>query len=109
KELKGKNIAIITHAGGPAVMLTDALSNGKLEIPHIEGPKAKELLENLFPGSSVANPIDFLATGTAEQLGKIIDACENDFPNIDAMIVIFGSPGLFEVYDVYNLLDQKMK
>ena len=109
KELKGKNIAIITHAGGPAVMLTDALSNGKLEVPHIEGPKAKELLENLFPGSSVANPIDFLATGTAEQLGKIIDACENDFPNIDAMIVIFGSPGLFEVYDVYNLLDQKMK
>jgi acyl-CoA synthetase (NDP forming) len=109
KELKGKNIAIITHAGGPAVMLTDALSNGGLEIPHIEGPKAKDLLENLFPGSSVANPIDFLATGTAEQLGKIIDACENDFPNIDAMIVIFGSPGLFEVYDVYTLLDKKMK
>jgi acetyltransferase len=109
KELKGKNIVIITHAGGPAVMLTDALSNGKLEIPHIEGAKAKALLENLFPGSSVANPIDFLATGTAEQLGKIIDACENDFPDIDAMIVIFGSPGLFEVYDVYNLLDQKMK
>jgi acetate---CoA ligase (ADP-forming) len=109
KELKGKNIAIITHAGGPAVMLTDALANGGLEIPHIEGPKAKALLENLFPGSSVANPIDFLATGTAEQLGKIIDACENDFDNIDAMIIIFGSPGLTEVYDVYNLIDQKMK
>jgi acyl-CoA synthetase (NDP forming) len=109
KELKGKNIAIITHAGGPAVMLTDALSNGGLEVPHIEGPKAKALLENLFPGSSVANPIDFLATGTAEQLGKIIDTCEKDFDNIDAMIVIFGSPGLFEVYDVYNLIDQKMK
>jgi len=109
KELKGKNIAIITHAGGPAVILTDTLSNGGLNVPHIEGPKAKELLENLFPGSSVANPIDFLATGTAEQLGKIIDACENDFDNIDAMIVIFGSPGLFEVYDVFRLLDHKMK
>lgn len=109
KELKGKNIAIITHAGGPAVMLTDALSNGGLDVPHIEGPKAKELLENLFPGSSVANPIDFLVTGTAEQLGKIIDYCENEFHNIDAMIVIFGSPGLFDVYDVYRLLDKKMK
>ncbi|MFA4853102.1 MAG: CoA-binding protein, partial [Bacteroidales bacterium] len=109
KELKGKNIAIITHAGGPAVMLTDALSNGGLDVPHIEGPKAKELLENLFPGSSVANPIDFLATGTAEQLGKIIDYCENEFHNIDAMVVIFGSPGLFEVYDIYRLLDEKMK
>lgn len=108
-ELEGKNIAIITHAGGPAVMLTDALSNGGLEVPHIEGPKAEALVEKLFPGSSVANPIDFLATGTAEQLGHIIDACENDFENIDGMAVIFGSPGLFPVYDVYDLLHEKMK
>jgi len=106
KPLKGKNIAIITHAGGPAVMLTDALSEGGLEIPRLENP---ELLAKLFPGSSVANPIDFLATGTAEQLGYIIDACENDFQNIDGMAVIFGSPGLFEVYDVYKLLDEKMR
>jgi acetate---CoA ligase (ADP-forming) len=106
KPLKGNNIAIITHAGGPAVMLTDALSNGGLEIPHLEN---QELLSKLFPGSSVANPIDFLATGTAEQLGYIIDACENDFPEIDGMAVIFGSPGLFEVYDVYKLLDEKMR
>jgi len=108
-ELKGKNIAIITHAGGPAVMLTDALSNNKLQIPPIEGPKADALLEKLYPGSSVANPIDFLATGNAEQLGHIIDACEKDFDHIDAMAVIFGSPGLFPVYDVYDLLDDKMK
>lgn len=105
KELRGKNIAIITHAGGPAVMLTDALSKGGLEIPKLEDP---ELLAKLFPGSSVANPIDFLATGTAEQLGYIIDACENDFPQIDGMAVIFGSPGLFEVYDVYDVLNEKM-
>lgn len=108
-ELQGKNIAVITHAGGPAVMLTDSLSNNGLEVPPIEGPKAKELLTKLFPGSSVANPIDFLATGTAEQLGYIIDACEKDFDNIDAMIVIFGSPGLIPVYDVYDLLDSKMR
>ncbi|NOQ27029.1 MAG: CoA-binding protein [Bacteroidales bacterium] len=108
-ELKGKNIAIITHAGGPAVMLTDALSSNHLEIPHIEGAKANNLLEKLYAGSSVANPIDFLATGTAEHLGHIIDACENDFDNIDAMAVIFGSPGLTQVYDVYDLLDEKMK
>ena len=108
-ELKGKNIAIITHAGGPAVMLTDALSNNGLNVPHIEGEKADLLLTKLFPGSSVANPIDFLATGTAEQLGDIIDAVNNDFEEIDAMVVIFGSPGLFPVFDVYDLLDEKMK
>lgn len=106
KKLTGKNIAIITHAGGPAVMLTDALSNNGLEIPHIESP---ELLEKLLPGSSVANPIDFLATGTAANLGDIIDYCETKFDNVDAMAVIFGSPGLTEVYDVYKVLDEKMK
>ncbi len=108
-ELQGKNIAIITHAGGPAVMLTDALSNGGLEIPHIEGDAAEELLTKLYPGSSAANPIDFLATGTAEQLGDIIDYCDTRFDNIDAMVVIFGTPGLFKIHDVYNVLDEKMK
>ncbi|WP_320053279.1 acetate--CoA ligase family protein [uncultured Acetobacteroides sp.] len=108
-ELKGKNVAVITHAGGPAVMLTDVLSNNGLNVPPITSPKAKDLLEKLFAGSSVANPIDFLATGTAQQLADIIDACEHDFDEVDAMAVIFGSPGLFPVYDVYDVLDQKMK
>lgn len=108
-EVKGKNIAIITHAGGPAVMLTDVLSNNGMEVPRIEGTAADNLLTKLFAGSSINNPIDFLATGTAEQLGYIIDACENDFDNIDAMAVIFGSPGLFPNWEVYKLLDAKIK
>jgi len=108
-ELKGKRIAIITHAGGPAVMCTDALSNGGMEVPHIDSPSAKELLTKLFPGSSVANPIDFLATGTAEQLGIIIDYVNEKFDEIDAMIVIFGTPGLFRLFEVYDVLDSKMK
>lgn len=108
-ELKGKNIAVITHAGGPAVMLTDVLSDNGLEVPPISGPKADALLQKLYAGSSVANPIDFLATGTAEHLGHIIDACEHDFDEIDAMVVIFGSPGLFPIFDVYDLLHEKMK
>jgi acetyltransferase len=109
KPLKGKRIAIVTHAGGPAVMLTDALSEGGMEIPRLAGPAADRLLEKLFAGSSVANPIDFLATGTAEQLGYIIDACENDFDEVDAIAVIFGSPGLFPVDDVYSLLHDKIR
>jgi len=110
KKLEGKNMAIITHAGGPAVMLTDALEAGGLNIPHLVDSAAKEQLrKKLFAGSSVENPVDFLATGTAEQLGDIIDACENDFSEIDGMAVIFGSPGLTSVKDVYEVLNQKMK
>jgi acetyltransferase len=57
----------------------------------------------------VGNPIDFLATGTAEQLGYIIDTVENEYTDIDFSVVIFGSPGLFSNKEVYDLLDQKMK
>lgn len=109
RELKGKRLAIITHAGGPAVMLTDALSAGGLEVPPISGEKAEQLKEKLFPGSSVANPIDFLATGNAEQLGLIMDAVDRDFDHIDAMVVIFGTPGLTEIFDVYEMIDAKMQ
>jgi acyl-CoA synthetase (NDP forming) len=63
-ELKGKNFAIITHAGGPGVMLTDALSKGGLNVPKLEGELAEELKSKLFPGAAVGNPIDILATGT---------------------------------------------
>ncbi len=109
-ELKGKRCAVITHAGGPAVMLTDVLSNGGMEVPSLkEHPASPALLEKLFGGSSVGNPIDFLATGTAEQLGYIIDTVENEYTDIDFSVVIFGSPGLFSNKEVYDLLDQKMR
>jgi acetate---CoA ligase (ADP-forming) len=109
KPLTGDRIAVITHAGGPGVMLTDALSKGGLNVPHIEGDAAAELLGKLFHGSSVANPIDFLATGNAEQLGIILDYVDSDIDNIDASVVIFGTPGLFDVKNVYKVLDEKMK
>ena len=108
-ELKGKNFAIVTHAGGPGVMLTDALSKGGLNVPRIEGPLAEELKSKLFPGSSVANPIDFLATGTPEQLGTVIDYCENKFDDIDAIAVIYGTPGLTQLYEAYDVLDRKIR
>jgi acyl-CoA synthetase (NDP forming) len=108
-ELAGNNMAIVTHAGGPAVMLTDALSNAGMSVPHLDSPASRELLAQLFPGSSVANPIDFLATGTAQQLGTIIDYADRKFDEIDGIAVIFGTPGLNTVFDVYDILDEKMK
>ena len=90
-------------------MLTDALEKGGLNVPSISGEDADELLTYLYPGSSVANPIDFLATGTADQLGIIIDYCEHNFDEIDGMAVVFGSAGLFDVENVYKVLNVKMK
>lgn len=106
--LTGRNFAIVTHAGGPGVMLTDALSKGGLNVPKIEGPDADELKSKLYPGASVSNPIDILATGTPEHLGIAIDYCENKFKNIDAIFVIFGTPGLVQLYEAYDVLHKKM-
>lgn len=106
--LTGRRFAIVTHAGGPGVMLTDALSKGGLEVPKLEGTVAEELKAQLLPGSSVANPIDILATGTPEQLGITIDYCDKRFDHIDAIAVIYGTPGLTTLYEAYDVLDKKM-
>ena len=104
----GKNYAIVTHAGGPGVMLTDALSKGGMLVPRLAEPVAEALKAKLLPGSSVANPIDILATGTAEHLGIAIDACEQT-DGIDAIMVIFGTPGLVKLYEVYDVLHKKIQ
>ncbi|MBR0275768.1 MAG: acetate--CoA ligase family protein [Prevotella sp.] len=105
----GRNCAIVTHAGGPGVMLTDALSKGGMKVPALSGPKCEELKAQLFPGSSVANPIDILATGTPEHLGIAIDYCEKKFKDIDAIMVIFGTPGLVQLYEAYDVLHKKIQ
>lgn len=109
KEIRGRNCAIITHAGGPAVMLADALSKGHIQVPDLNGPLAEELKSKLYPGAAVGNPIDIIGTGTLEHLAIAIDYCENYFDEIDMMMVIFGSPGLVKLYDTYEVLHKKME
>jgi acetate---CoA ligase (ADP-forming) len=108
KSLCDNRIAIITHAGGSAVMLTDALATGGFDIPEFPATETQELLSHLNAGSSVSNPIDFLATGTDKHLEKIIEFCEN-YDRVDAMVVVFGSPGLFNVKKAYEVLDAQIK
>jgi len=108
-ELKGKNFAIVTHAGGPGVMLTDALCKGGLNVPKLEGAVAEELKSRLFPGASVGNPIDILATGTPDHLRLCLDYCEEKLENIDAVMAIFGTPGLVTMFEMYDVLHEKMQ
>jgi len=108
KKLKGKNIAIITHAGGPAVMLTDALSAGGMNIPKISGLHNEKLLRMMNPGASADNPIDLIATATIQQLDNVIEYVDKQIPLIDGMSVIFGDNGLNDMKEIYNLLDKKI-
>ena len=90
-------------------MLADALSKGRLNVPNLNGPIAEELKGKLYPGAAVGNPIDIIGTGTPEHLATAIDYCEQRFEGIDAIMVIFGSPGLVKLYDAYEVLHKKME
>ncbi len=109
KPLKGRNIAIITHAGGPAVMLTDALSAGGMNIPKLTGENHDKLLAMMNPGASAINPIDMIATATNEQLDKVIEYVDKQLPLIDGMSVIFGNNGLNDMVEIYDLLHKKIQ
>ena len=109
KELKGKNLAVISQAGGPAVILTDALSKGSINVPEMNKELAAKLKEQLLPGAAVSNPIDIIGTGTGEHVGLVIDFCEKYFKEIDGIAVIYGNPGVTDVAKAYEILDQKIK
>jgi acetate---CoA ligase (ADP-forming) len=108
KHLKGRNIAIITHAGGPAVMLTDALSAGGMNIPRISGEHHDNLLAMMNPGASAENPIDLIATATIDQLDNVIEYVDKQLSSIDGMSVIFGNNGLNDMTEIYDLLHKKI-
>ena len=109
KPLKGNNIAIITQAGGPAVMLTDALSAGGMNIPKFEEIHRNRLLEEMNDGASADNPIDIIATGATAQLENVIDYVDKNIPYINGMSVIFGNNGFNDIIEVYDLLHKKIE
>ena len=108
KPLKGRNIAIVTHAGGPAVMLTDALSAGGMNIPKLETVDQNRILAMMNPGASAINPIDMIATATIDQLDRIIEYVDKQLNMIDGMSVIFGNNGLNDMTEIYDLLHRKI-
>lgn len=107
--LQLRNFAVITHAGGPGVIVTDTLTENGLLVPDLSKNHQNSLKRMLFPGAATANPIDMLATGTAEQLEQVMTYCEQNLQEIDAMIVIFGSPGLASVHEAYQVIHNLMQ
>ncbi len=103
-----KRLAVITHAGGPGVILTDHLVRNGLDVPSFEGWHKETLKGILNPGAAVGNPVDLLATGSADQLRQVINYCDDKVDDVDGIVVIFGSPGLGSVDEAYEVIRSKM-
>jgi acetyltransferase len=85
--LLSRRIAVITNAGGPGILATDAASAKKLELASLDAKNAKALAALLPPAASVGNPIDVLGDAAADRFQAALDACTKD-KHIDGIVVL---------------------
>jgi acetyl coenzyme A synthetase (ADP forming)-like protein len=95
----GNRVAIVTNAGGPAVMCADTCEAHGLDLPALSEATQARLREFLPAEASVANPVDMLAAATAEQYAQATSLIAED-PNIDSLISIFLPPLATQPEDV---------
>jgi len=83
----GNRVAIVTNAGGPGILTTDACEVSGLEIAQLSSETIDFLKKNLPPAASVYNPIDALGTAQPEDYALCIDASLQD-ENVDSVLVL---------------------
>lgn len=96
---QGNRVGIITNAGGPAILCADACEARGLEVPVLGRESQDQLRAFLLPGASASNPVDMIASASANDYRKAIDIVAAD-ANVDALIVIFTPPLVTRAEDV---------
>lgn len=86
---RGPRLAIVTNAGGPSVLATDAVIVNGAQVAHIEDSSLKKLDQFLPAAWSHANPVDILGDASAETYAKTIDILAHDKEN-DGILVILS-------------------
>ena len=90
---RGNRLAIVTNAGGPGVLATDALIQGGGELADIL-PETMEAFNQILPAAwSHNNPIDILGDAEPERYAKSLEIAAKD-PNIDGMLVVMTPQGM---------------
>ncbi len=87
---KGRRVGIVTNAGGPGVMATDAAEREGLEIARFTEPTARSLAERMPAAASIYNPVDILGDARADRYRDAVNLVAAD-PNVD-MIVALSAP-----------------
>lgn len=96
---KGNRVAIITNAGGPAILAVDSLEKENLILAEFSEETKKELKEVVNPEGSVMNPVDLLPGATAEVYRKVNEIVVQD-TNVDSVISIFVQPVMVDPFEV---------
>jgi acetyl coenzyme A synthetase (ADP forming)-like protein len=86
----GRRVAIVTNAGGPAVLCTDACEAGGLVIPELSEETRARLAAFLPAAAAVKNPVDLIASATPDQYRKAIETILAA-DEVDALIVLYIS------------------
>ncbi|RLC59750.1 MAG: CoA-binding protein, partial [Chloroflexota bacterium] len=94
--LKGDRIGIVTNAGGPGILATDALEHAGLEIPRLARETVGALEAHLPGAASAANPVDVLGDALADRYEHAIRLVLAD-PNVDGLIVIVTPQAMTEI------------
>jgi len=90
---KGDRVAIISNAGGPAIILADACESAGLRVAEL-APGTQAAIRRLVPEeAAVRNPVDLIASATAETFGSVLSLVLQD-PNVDSVIVSVAPPPL---------------
>ena len=96
---RGRGVAIVGNAGGPGVLAADACEAYGLSVPELSAHTQERLRSVLSPNAAVANPVDCIASATAEQYRQALEIVLVD-EAIDSLIVIFTPPLVTKADDV---------
>jgi acetyl coenzyme A synthetase (ADP forming)-like protein len=95
----GTGVAIVGNAGGPGVLAADACEGHGLVVPELSAGTQELLRSVLSDAAAVGNPVDCIASATAEQYRRALEIVLDDAA-IDAVIVIFTPPFVTQADDV---------
>jgi acetate---CoA ligase (ADP-forming) len=88
---KGNRVAVVTNAGGPGIIITDACEARGLSVAELSEETQARLRQHLPEEASVRNPVDMIASATPDSYRIALEAVLSD-PNIDAAIAAFVPP-----------------
>ncbi|MCJ7716915.1 MAG: acetate--CoA ligase family protein, partial [Anaerolineales bacterium] len=94
--LKNDRIVIVTNAGGPGILATDALERSGMNLARLEVETIQELEQYLPDAASAANPVDVLGDARSDRYRFALEAVAKD-PNVDGIMVVLTPQAMTEI------------